>query len=137
MSSAYCSEPCSHARCKTRSVRDEQEAEHARNLVRNHAASVARITLDVLHPMAPETRKIVLDELRRVFCASCSRVRDPEDGSCECDPKPRRCENCGELDPNNDHWDDLDGPNRAGWACPRVRTSMADEIKAMKKKLRK
>ncbi len=29
------------------------------------------------------------------------------------------CPNCGKPDPDNDHWDDLDGPNVAGWACPR------------------
>ncbi len=32
--------------------------------------------------------------------------------------KQNICQNCGKPDPNNDHWDDLDGPNVAGWACP-------------------
>lgn len=31
----------------------------------------------------------------------------------------RPCQNCGEPDPDCDHWDDLDGPNRAGWTCTR------------------
>lgn len=30
---------------------------------------------------------------------------------------PSLCPNCGEEDLGDDHWDDLDGPNRAGYNC--------------------
>lgn len=31
----------------------------------------------------------------------------------------RLCENCGRDESVGIHWDDLDGPNRAGWGCSR------------------
>ena len=50
--------------------------------------------------------------------------------------KVRICQNCQEPDEHDDHWDDLDGPNRAGYGCSRKRPTLADEIKAIKAKLR-
>lgn len=51
------------------------------------------------------------------------------------DPK-NVCQNCQKSDPYDDHWDDLDGPNRQGYNCQRYRPSIGDEVRAMKEKLR-
>lgn len=32
---------------------------------------------------------------------------------------PKLCENCGRDESVGIHWDDLDGPNRAGWGCSK------------------
>lgn len=52
-------------------------------------------------------------------------------------PPVRMCENCGGPDPGNDHWDDLDGPNRAGWSCPRQRPSLSEEVAEMRERLKR
>jgi len=39
-------------------------------------------------------------------------------------PSVRICQNCLKPDEFDDHWDDLDGPNRAGYTCSRYRPNM-------------
>ncbi len=52
------------------------------------------------------------------------------------EPKARTCQNCLKPDPYDDHWEDLDGPNRQGYNCQRYRPSIGEEVRAMKEKLR-
>lgn len=88
--------------------------------------------IEVLNGLLKETVKEFLGDLGpQLFeCKGCGKnvidvVHNATKGRCEnCftkgDPRPTKtvlCENCGETDAFNDHWDDLDGPNRAGWSC--------------------
>lgn len=47
------------------------------------------------------------------------------------------CQNCGEPDEYDDHWDDLDGPNRMGYGCVRKKPRLADEVAAVRDQLSK
>lgn len=48
-----------------------------------------------------------------------------------------KCQNCGDDDEYDNHWDMLDGPNRGGWTCARQRPSLSDEVAAARDQLSK
>lgn len=82
MSSAYCSEPCTHMRCGAAASKARYEAWLEVQKYKNQASSIGCILLDTLHAMKPENRMIIFDVIIRDFCIRCGHNR--KSGVCGC-----------------------------------------------------